>query len=225
MNENIVFCSEKVKTYVEKLFDAFGNATSIFFVALPIGLFLLAYNRLISYYKDNGSHYKEIKDYLDQEAHKPFKKAAIPFIRSIDESLTEHLLSTIDDEPLISSHAFIKEFQLKKFNELKKWDITLLEETIDFQEAVQKIVKLKKDHGTFEGYISKSRVSLFLVAVSSLLSILFGGLFIYFTKVNLNEKMSFLFLVAWVIFITMSLAFVLVYGYYCLKIDSLKTKK
>lgn len=224
MNE-ILNCSLQAKSYMEKILDAYGNINSVLFIALPLALFIWAFNKFISYHKENNYHHNDIRDFIDKEGHKPFKKASMPFIRSIDESLTEYVLNNMEDGPVVSSHEFIKDFQIKKFKYLKDFDMTILEETIDFQEAMLAIAMLNKDQGALEGYIRKDRDALLFVIFGSLATLIFGGAMVYFAKVNAIEKVSFLFLVFWIITAIATLLSALIYGYYCSKIDSIKTKK
>lgn len=203
-------------TYTDKLFSAFADVESLFFVAVPLGFLCWSFPKTLTYYKDNESFHTGIKDSLDK---KVFQKIIVPLYDFITNDLTAEISEDIKNIPSKDKLGFLKECDKKKIKLLEARDFTYLEKAIEFQEAIDKIIRTKKDQLTLKKLIKWNRKSLLVLTIISFILLILGIALVYSQKVNRSENISINLLIIWTFFLVVCVIFFTIYWFLSIKID------
>jgi hypothetical protein len=215
-------------TLANKIFTAYADFSSIGFIGIPAAVFIWAFNKSISYYKDNEDYHGKLRETLDKEV---FNKTIIPLYKSINQDLSssilqEGLMPDIIEEvnPSDNPKEFIKIFEDKKILKLKKIDFSYFKEALDLQEIIENILKSNRNKGSLEEYIKKARVMLVMLLVGTGLQTITGIVFVYALKISVSDRLSNISLIVWIALLVLNLVSGAVYLYFSMKIDGFKKR-
>lgn len=204
----------------QKLFDAYSDWSSIPFIALPLAVFVWSFNKSQSYYKDNDTFHNTIQDVIDT---KTFGKIIVPLFSYINKSLRQDL---VDQGKLPTStevQVIIEESDTSKEALLRGYDFSSLQEAIELQDSIEKIIKSKKDQTAFKKAVKKSRSFLILTTIISAVNLLLG-FFLVGSQALLGLKSSLVLFVfiSWAICFLLCIIFLLCFYYFKLNIEKMR---
>ncbi len=154
------------------LFNAYASWSTVPLIALPLGIFLFSFIKSQSYYQDNETFHTNLQDILDKEV---FRKVIFPLYNYINLQLTGEIINKgLLPATITNVQEFTKEIDGKKSDLLKEYDFSSLEEAIELQDSIEKIIKSNRDPIVLKSYIKKSRTFLIATTILSFINLLVG---------------------------------------------------
>lgn len=215
----IVF-DQATTTISQKLFSAYVNLPSIPYIALPIAIFYYSFSTSQSFYKENGSFHTSIKDLIDEET---FKKIILPLFTYINNDLTNTSLASGRVAVGGDFAQYVRDIDADKLSILSTCNFSYLEEAVEFQDAIEKIIKGKRNQIFLKNLIKKCRFSIVSLTYSSGINILLGIALVGIQSILGSGSIFFnLVLSVWIINLIITIVFGVFFYNYKLSIEKMR---
>jgi len=134
------------------------------------GITVCSFKEVTSYFRKNRQGFQNINDYFDQE---DFDKFLIPFYESITTILEETVIGKKEDKGTIDK---LTAYEKEKKKLLNDYDISMLLESIKFQDHINDLETNRAERLSFNSLKSKRRNFLIVNVILGILSIILLGL-------------------------------------------------